>query len=143
MLKNKTLLEDFDLVEKLDSENASTYVGGNYSLFRSINSLRQSPLSYSLQAFNLVSNHNQYMCAQESLSHDGFNARMSQLGASAAAENVAFVTKGVNVIGRILKQWWSSTPHRQNMLNPDYTRGAVATLECGNRVYGTYIGFNT
>ena len=131
MVGNKSLLEDSNLFEELDNENAATYVGG-----RSLNSQNFLNLmtnagatwdNRSTDADSLAIAHSKRMCNNGNLDHKGFGDRARRLGLP-AAENVAYAKTD----RQAFNGWMNSPGHKANMLNPAYDNVGVGIWQCPN-----------
>lgn len=95
-----------------------------------VNSHRQNlgldPLEFSEVAYEYANDHNDYMAATGTLSHDNFSARASSIAeatnAEAVAENVA---KGYTAAAGAFENWMESPSHRKTM-EGDFTHTAVS-----------------
>jgi uncharacterized protein YkwD/V8-like Glu-specific endopeptidase len=85
--------------------------------------------------------HSQDMCDQHYFSHTSLDGRSpwDRLRAggvtfSAAGENIAY---GYASAQSVTNGWMNSSGHRQNMLNPSWTRVGIGYVACGGKPYWT------
>jgi uncharacterized protein YkwD len=96
--------------------------------FRKANGLK--PLRQNAALATLARAHAADMARRQSMDHANFyKARVSR---GAAGENVSY---GCGDMGCAIQQWIDSSPHRANMLRPDFTRYGLASAGSAGRRY--------
>ncbi|MCA9913422.1 MAG: CAP domain-containing protein, partial [Anaerolineae bacterium] len=116
----------------------------NRLLLNAINTARQDEGLFSLVSNPLLQQaaqrHSDDMAATETLSHMGsdgsqFWERIHDTGyvLVSGAENV--LSRGDTDAQAAFQQWYESTPHRENILNPRYTEAGIAYAQSTNGVY--------
>lgn len=121
---------------------------GNSSrqLLSLINAERQKvgapPLRINVKLTQSALGHSQDMASKNFFSHTGsngseFSARISAKGYnwSAASENIA---AGQSTPAAVIQTWLNSPPHKQNMLNPQYTEVGFGYAYNSQSTYKTY-----
>lgn len=93
------------------------------SLLQLHNAYRTTPLLIDAQLTTAAEFQAMSMYNRGLLDHSNFTRRSSQGGFW--AENVAW---GVNSDEACFDLWWSSAPHRANMMNPNFTRIGYAKV---------------
>ena len=75
----------------------------------------------------------------KTLSHNGFSDRCAEIGYRSCAENVLYnydASAGGPVAS--MTQWYNSDGHRNNLMNPGYSKVGYGYYKCGDgRVYWT------
>lgn len=91
-------------------------------------------------AYQVANEHNDYMIASGSLSHDNFQERASKIYAGTNAKEVGEnIGKNFQSAQEALDWWLNSTPHRKN-LESDFTHNAISIKKDGNsNLYYTHI----
>ena len=100
-------------------------------------SLGYTALQHSQVAYEYANEHNDYMIAKGSLSHDNFNIRASNISAEVNAESVAEnIAKDYPSAILALEGWLNSTDHKET-LEGDFTHTAVSVKKdaTGNYYY--------
>ena len=126
---DQVALETFNVLE-LETE-----------LMRLTNEYRQSNGLASVQfdpiAYTYANEHNDYMIAKGSLSHDNFSSRASSISSETQAKEVAEnVAKDYLTAESTLEGWVNSAPHRAN-LEGNFTHMAISVkkTETGSLFY--------
>ncbi len=103
------------------------------ALFNAVNAKRSAagaaPLTRNSYIDSLCRQHAQYMAAAGALSHDNFDSRSAQItanvpGMMSTAENVLDNFAPCDAAA-MAQQWYDSSGHRTNMLNPAYTTAGM------------------
>jgi hypothetical protein len=75
------------------------------------------------------------------LSHDGFSSRCEEIGWGGCAENVLYnYEDSVDAASTSMTQWYNSEGHRNNLMNPVYTKVGFGYVKCTSddgRIYWT------
>jgi uncharacterized protein YkwD len=126
---------------------------GNADESQAFNLLNQTRAQYGLGAvacdlkgLQAARAHSQDMCNYNYFSHRSLDGRthsdrLKQAGASfmAAGETIA---KGYSSPQAVTTGWMNSSGHRQNMLNPSWTKAAIGAVRCnGSTLYWTEVLF--
>ncbi len=99
------------------------------SAYRTSNAL--SPLSFDALLNSLAAEHSEYMHANNSMNHDGFNDRAARSGFSYCVENVGW---NYSTPEAQFEGWRNSSGHNQNMLNTHIGYAGISKV-------GSYVTF--
>ncbi len=106
---------------------AETELFSQVNDYRVENGLKE--LAFSPETYKYAEEHTQFMIGENSVSHDNFNDRASQIaaetGATQVAENVA---KDYTEVTLALEGWLQSDAHKST-IEGDYTHTAIAIRE--------------
>jgi len=118
--------------------------GTTSEILRRVNELRQrggaSPLAWNNALYTAAQRHSDDMAAMDLLTHTGQDG--SQFWQRMQAAGYALTTGAENVLSRpdtdgagAYGQWESSTPHRANMVNPQYQEIGIAYAQSATGTY--------
>ena len=130
--------ESIDETTNLETFNVRELETQLHSMVNSYrNSEGLSTLEFNTVAYSLANDHNDYMIAKGSLSHDNFNSRASKIASETEAKEVAEnVAMGYQTAEATLQGWLDSAPHKIN-IEGDFTHTAISVKrsESGNLYY--------
>lgn len=105
-------------------------------------SLGFNSLEYSAVAYAYASNHNDYMIAQGSLSHDNFSARASDISAEVNAAYVAENVARDYATARDAFDGWLESPSHRKTVEGEFTHTAVSVKQdASGNLYFTELFF--
>ena len=95
-------------------------------------SLGYTSLQFSAVAYDYANQHNDYMVANGSISHDNFSSRASKISSEVNAEYVAEnVAKDYKTAFEAFEKWLSSPNHKKTM-EGEFTHTAVSVKKDAN-----------
>ncbi len=126
-----------DAENAIEVENELLSVVNNHRLDLGLNAL-----NFSAVAYEYANEHNNYMIATGSLSHDNFSARASKISSKESAEYVAEnVAKDYDDAVKAFQGWLDSSNHKTTM-EGEFTHTAVSVkMNDAGKFYFTQIFF--
>ncbi|MGB5668578.1 MAG: CAP domain-containing protein [Maribacter sp.] len=127
---SKESIENLNIIEAenaIEVENELLNVVNDHRV-----SLGYTSLQFSAVAYDYANQHNDYMVANGSISHDNFSSRASKISSEVNAEYVAEnVAKDYKTAFEAFEKWLSSPNHKKTM-EGEFTHTAVSVKKDAN-----------